>query len=752
MPNTWSTEEQNEWFADKREAFLAAQKAGKVSAFFTEAEGQFFERWPELTRLFGSNVALSTLTPEQEDAYRDALVARKKRIHAKFYNQHSKLKKGEANGVSLTSLLNASGKNAGTRNPQELEVYMKLYYKDRVQSGVEAEIKEHNIPNSKTIGVVRRHTQLAYDNETEEVKAEVKAKLAELKGAAAVKQSTNPSSTLSPAEYQRTINALPRLGQELTRTLCLNSGWSAFLLIGGPCPEEGGALKTMAFFDGETVAGHTFKQTYMSYEENVIDPWNLFLKAAFPREERLRRALSSTPEPDPPESSAANGHGQGSRHAGLAAPLPSSAPQPIPASVTEEDLTRDDPSSTSSAVPDERPIEGAGLSEVEPMERRPTRAQAEEAGLSAAEAGPSLTEDTDPMRAGTSVTYSGAMEDHARTTPADAVPFQPVSTYDPDILAHMGDLSPMHNTPSVPYDDALLFDLLPSAMPSMSAPFSSNDPLTGADATRFLLNGVPGSVSSGDAVGTPSLLDMLHDDGPFPDYYEGSYMNNPAGLGQAAFAFPLSAPSTGLPMPYLPELAPSGVPFVGTSSWGDSAPAWMPPTSQVPTWQPQATEPSMLSANEHATPPANEHATPSTNEHATPSANATSIGTEAPQVEAGPALTPGRVEEATMAEAGGRPSSSPAVTDPASQQPSRAPLFRVNHGQDCPSATPDVEQGRPRRERHAPKPRDADWSLTGGRPQAKENRQVDTDTPVKRKGQKRGAGNAATPNPKRQRT
>ncbi|KAH9831678.1 uncharacterized protein C8Q71DRAFT_861684 [Rhodofomes roseus] len=774
MPNTWTTEEQNEWFADKREAFLAAQKAGKVSAFFTETEGQFFERWPELTRLFGPDVALSTLTAEQEVAYRDALVARKKRIHAKFYNLHSKLKKGEANGVSLTSLLSASGKGAGTRCPQELEVYMKLYYKDKIQPGVEAEIKENNVPSSKTIGVIRRHTQLAYDDETEEVKAEVRAKLSELKGAAAAaaaKQSSAANAGLSPAEYQRTINALPRIGQEVTRTLCLNSGWSAFLVIGGPCPEEGGALKTMAFFDGQTVAGHTFKQAYMGYEENIIDPWNAFLKAVYPREERLRRALTSTPEPESSGPSVAT------------APPPSTAPQPVVRPVDEEDRARHNVASpqaedTGGSIEVGEEAGPSGAEEIDPP-------AAEEAGPSGAEeigpptaeeVGPSLIEDA----AASSLTFGGASEDRARTAP-DASPLQPALTYDAG--------SSTRNVPYTSYgNDADLLGLLPSNIPGVSAPFNFDGPLTTSDATRFLIDGPPHPLSSGSAIGQPSLLDMLNENNPFPNL-EGTGFSSTQ-TDAAGFGYSPSAPSyvpdfdpsllpdldplllPDLDPSLLPDLDPSllpdpslfpdlntSLPFAGvsSSSLGDPASAMTRPTTQASPWWPQAVEVATLSANRSATSSASEPTMPPGNKPATSSSNATTIRASQsvdplPAVHSGlsPTETTSLVGQAATADVAGHQSGlSPASTHLVSQQPTRVPLSRVDDGGNCPSTTPDAEHGRPRRERHAPKPRDADWILTATRSRAKENEQV-MDAPAKQK--KRGATDTATPRAKRRKT
>ncbi|KAH9836219.1 uncharacterized protein C8Q71DRAFT_724057 [Rhodofomes roseus] len=297
----WVTPEQHEWFQTKKEAFLGAQKIAKVTAFLTEAEAQFWEQWPELPGLFGPEITVQDLSDEQLETYRNALQKRKLQIRAKFYNDQAKTRHEKLKTLSLSAVISA-GKSTSTRVPQEVEVYSKLYYRDKVKESVEEEIKNGQGSKNKNIGVVRRETALAFEAETDEVKAEVKAFVQKVKEATAAESKERPVER-TPQRYQSAINDLPRFLEYVLLYLAEETGWALTVMGGGPCPEEGGAIQTFAYHVGTTDAGHNFKQTYMNYQEAVMDPYARFLKAKYPPAERARRSLTLAAESPPPANS-----------------------------------------------------------------------------------------------------------------------------------------------------------------------------------------------------------------------------------------------------------------------------------------------------------------------------------------------------------------------------------------------------------------------------------------------------------------
>lgn len=74
---SWTTTEQGTWFEERKGSFSTAQKACKVDQYLTEAQSDWFERWPEVEILFGEGTAVSDLDEEQTMQYSQALKRRK---------------------------------------------------------------------------------------------------------------------------------------------------------------------------------------------------------------------------------------------------------------------------------------------------------------------------------------------------------------------------------------------------------------------------------------------------------------------------------------------------------------------------------------------------------------------------------------------------------------------------------------------------------------------------------------------------
>lgn len=68
-----------------------------------------------------------------------------------------------------------------TRSHQPVEVYSKLFYKEKVQPLVKAEIEERGIKKEDRLNIVKKLTQDAFDMEPEEVRQEIFAQAASLK-------------------------------------------------------------------------------------------------------------------------------------------------------------------------------------------------------------------------------------------------------------------------------------------------------------------------------------------------------------------------------------------------------------------------------------------------------------------------------------------------------------------------------------------------------------------------------------------
>lgn len=86
-----------------------------------------------------------------------------------------------------------------TRSLQPVEVYQKLYYGSRVQAAVKKEILAGNIGRSGTLKVVSDVTASQWKNETQEIKANVMARLAEF--APPVSEAEPTTGERTPSQY-----------------------------------------------------------------------------------------------------------------------------------------------------------------------------------------------------------------------------------------------------------------------------------------------------------------------------------------------------------------------------------------------------------------------------------------------------------------------------------------------------------------------------------------------------------------------
>lgn len=71
------------------------------------------------------------------------------------------------------------------RRLQEVELYSKLYYDDRIAPAVEHRMKACGEKGSHSIHMIREVTRELYEGEDDEIKAAVKAKMASIEDASA---------------------------------------------------------------------------------------------------------------------------------------------------------------------------------------------------------------------------------------------------------------------------------------------------------------------------------------------------------------------------------------------------------------------------------------------------------------------------------------------------------------------------------------------------------------------------------------
>lgn len=121
-----------------------------------------------------------------------------------WYNNHG-LNKGLHRSGKVQSVKVILQKPT-TRVSTEFHLYSKRYYDSRVKSDVDNEIGDQKIERQQQIAIINKHLIEKYNNESEEIKAEIRSALEEERKEkerekAAFEAIAEGSETLTPEQY-----------------------------------------------------------------------------------------------------------------------------------------------------------------------------------------------------------------------------------------------------------------------------------------------------------------------------------------------------------------------------------------------------------------------------------------------------------------------------------------------------------------------------------------------------------------------
>ncbi|KAH9912010.1 uncharacterized protein B0H18DRAFT_961473 [Fomitopsis serialis] len=265
-------------------AFLLRRRLSRSRVPHGDRE-RFFEKWLELTKMFGPDVVLDDLTEEQMAKYGVALQKRKKQIHDKLYNGVYAARRDRPKALTLASLLLAAPLPA-KRAPQPVEAYSKLYYKTKVKPSLTSETKSTDGLKGQNINLLRCELASALKLESPEVLAEVQSYIEEQKAIIEATKKAVPAPVPSlancmPEEYHGAIKKMPQVLVVFLKIFAAATGMCVSVYGGGPSPEEGGALQTFDFHVGTTPAGHDFAACFPGLEKVLMVPFGKFLAAKY---------------------------------------------------------------------------------------------------------------------------------------------------------------------------------------------------------------------------------------------------------------------------------------------------------------------------------------------------------------------------------------------------------------------------------------------------------------------------------------
>ncbi|TFK78708.1 hypothetical protein K466DRAFT_606731 [Polyporus arcularius HHB13444] len=296
---TWTTSPQWAWLKRTRPPYLAARKAKRRAVYLEGMYTEYLAEWSECQQIYGHRNE-ERLSPEEKEVLADAVKKRKKQLLVWHKNRDRK----RASTRKLSSLLNAVGiSKKGGRLPQAQEVFSSEYYKTDVQPLVrsktkvmEAELGRKLDPKER-LNNVKRCTKEAFDACSDEVKREIKNKVAQAKEDAEngrAGRAVSPDTTnRTPQQFQDAIDLAPQLFEGVIKPYAAASGWTWSVVGAGPLPDNNGKIGHMSAHFGHNEGGVSFAQANIDFEEQCVVPMGRFAKRVFPRDVQEQRSLQA---------------------------------------------------------------------------------------------------------------------------------------------------------------------------------------------------------------------------------------------------------------------------------------------------------------------------------------------------------------------------------------------------------------------------------------------------------------------------
>ncbi|KAJ7733914.1 hypothetical protein B0H16DRAFT_1732010 [Mycena metata] len=351
----WATDEQSAYLHTLMPDYVRRQAEGKLHLFWPPMTAGFFERWPEHAALnlpLPSDPTARKLTDNELVTLGAALKTRIKQLEGWFRYQRKKISRAadggsSGSGGSAAALRTLFGLNVKrTRAPQAIERFQKRNV-DLVNDALEEagyntisavdddpddftdESEDTPAARAKANKSLRLRTRTrvvqalwaeASDEERQGCNQEVAAEKERMRA----EELTEEKQEKTPAAFQAAIDAVEGVYGDIHEATFKATGWVGMTILGGPNPRMDGelSLKMRVFLFGtrerkltnpgfhsvcfgENSAGADFEQSCLNFDEDVVEPFEAFVRMCYTAAECKARALpqvlpsTTTTEPPP---------------------------------------------------------------------------------------------------------------------------------------------------------------------------------------------------------------------------------------------------------------------------------------------------------------------------------------------------------------------------------------------------------------------------------------------------------------------
>ncbi|KAF8879747.1 hypothetical protein BD779DRAFT_1676285 [Infundibulicybe gibba] len=290
-PKEWPTDAQSKLLHSFLDEFRGLTSKRQYGPFWAKINEAWFTTYPERASLFPDNLD-GELSPDDQARLSRRLKTGMWYQLQTWYRWRSS-KRGRVaekkQGVLLKSLTTNK-----TRAHHLSEIYIRLYYEERIKGPALKECEENNITSRGGIlVVVNKWARQLYSQEDEETKAIVEGE--RLKEIEDMKKSMDESSDRTPEQYMSAIHDCPGVVGRFFEALARETGWSFSCIMGGPNPEKDGNITVGS---GTNDLGNCFGLAHPNYNEVYMQPFTDFLDQIYPLSTRRSRALDLSLDAD----------------------------------------------------------------------------------------------------------------------------------------------------------------------------------------------------------------------------------------------------------------------------------------------------------------------------------------------------------------------------------------------------------------------------------------------------------------------
>ncbi|KAG1745615.1 hypothetical protein EDB19DRAFT_1906130 [Suillus lakei] len=291
----WTTDEQYVWLQDRLATYMVHTKEKDYSRFWALCRIAWFAQFPERVVVYPDIPKDVELTCKQQKVVELAEEAREAQLHTWFRWRINKSKKNRSLKKKLTVFDDTL--QPKRRAKSEAEIYSELYYDERIKPLVMAEQDAGNVATSgKRMALGRKFSKELLEDETEEIKAEIREKYEEqLTHKKRAKREKNvldddadndDNEELDVEAIMQGIDDLPVICRRFAKLVKQKTRFMVSFMFAGPDPRNDWDMTTLSCHPSETPQGDSFAELYQTADSDFLAAFQQYAEQIFPGNKR----------------------------------------------------------------------------------------------------------------------------------------------------------------------------------------------------------------------------------------------------------------------------------------------------------------------------------------------------------------------------------------------------------------------------------------------------------------------------------